>query len=132
MKKVLAVICLVIALLAIYLLLKPKAASAPQVTQEVHTSTPPTPVVKKLTLNIKDSKLTNPTNKFTFTQGDTVEITVTSDISGEVHFHGYDKHLEAEKDKPVSITFPLTIAGSFPFELEETTTELGTLIVNPK
>jgi hypothetical protein len=83
-------------------------------------------------LDIKKDKLTNDTTKFTFTQGDTIEITVTTDIDGEVHFHGYDKQLTAKKGQKVKLEFVLDTAGNFPFELEDTSTDLGTLIVKPK
>ena len=125
-KKILGVICLIIILVGIYLVVRPKPVVAPPKT--VSTA----PVVKKLTLGIKNNKLTTDTNKFTFTEGDTVEITATSDVDAEIHFHGYDKLITARKDQPVKLEFVLDTAGNFPFELEESGTELGTLIVNPK
>lgn len=125
-KKVVGILVVIIVLLGIYLVLKPKPAPSPKPSMKQ------TSQVIKLALNVKNNKLTNSTNKFTFTQGETLEITVTSDIDGEIHFHGYDKHLEAKKGQPIKLEFVLDTAGNFPFELEETSTELGTLIVNPK
>lgn len=128
MKKILGVICLFILLGGIYLIVRPRPVVAPP----ENTSDMKKPEVKKLSLEIKEGKLTSDTNTFTFTQGDTIEITMTSDTNGEVHFHGYDKHLELRNEQPVKLEFLLDTAGKFPFELEESGTELGTLIVNPK
>lgn len=128
MKKILGVICLLILLGGIYLIVKPRPVVAPP----ENTSDMKKPEVKKLSLEITEEKLTSDLNTFAFTQGDTIEITIASDIDSVVHFHGYDKYLDVRKEQPVKLEFTLDTAGKFPFELEERGTELGTLIVNPK
>lgn len=127
LKKVVGILVIIIVLFGIYLVVKPKSQ-----TPSMKTTASPTPVAKKLLLEIKKNKLTNSNNKFTFIQGDIIEITVNSDMDGEVHFHGYDRALDAKKGQAVKLEFTLDTAGNFPFELEDTSTELGTLIVNPK
>ena len=65
-------------------------------------------------------------------QGDFVTIRVTSDVSDELHLHGYDKSLDLEKGVEGSISFIADTTGRFEFELEKSGLELGVLEVTPK
>ena len=82
-------------------------------------------------LAVQNRKLVSGPSLLTVHQGDTVTITITVDETEELHLHGYDQHIDVEKDVPGSLTFTANIAGSFPFELENSKTDLGTLQVLP-
>jgi len=49
-------------------------------------------------------------------QGDTVEITITSDEAAELHLHGYDILIPLEAGKPAVINLVAKIAGRFSLE----------------
>lgn len=65
-------------------------------------------------------------------QGDSVTIKVTSDVSDELHIHGYDKSLDLEKWIEGSVSFVADTTGRFEFELEDSGLDLGVLEVTPK
>jgi hypothetical protein len=50
------------------------------------------------------------------TQGEQVEITLTSDQSAELHLHGYDVTVQLEPGAPAILSFIARIAGRFPVE----------------
>jgi hypothetical protein len=49
-------------------------------------------------------------------QGDTLEITITTDEPAELHLHGYDVLLSVEPGKPAAIHLVAKIAGRFSLE----------------
>ena len=51
------------------------------------------------------------------TSGDRVQFTVTSDIDGEVHVHGYDFEKPIKAGGSVSFDFPANLEGAFAVEL---------------
>jgi hypothetical protein len=51
--------------------------------------------------------------------GDTVEITVHSDVADVVHVHGYDLFLELDAGEADSVRFEADIPGIFEVELED-------------
>jgi FtsP/CotA-like multicopper oxidase with cupredoxin domain len=50
------------------------------------------------------------------TEGDTVEITFTSDRASELHLHGIDVLAHVTAENPVTMTFQAQPAGRFPIE----------------
>ena len=69
---------------------------------------------------------------YTINQGQEVVIKVTSDVAGELHFHGYDLHTDLQPGKEGSISFTANNTGRFEFELESRSTTLGVIEVQPK
>lgn len=65
-------------------------------------------------------------------EGKKVKLTVTGDISDQVHFHGYDLSGEIVPGKPVIIEFVADKTGRFELELENKKTVLGYIEVYPK
>jgi heme/copper-type cytochrome/quinol oxidase subunit 2 len=61
--------------------------------------------------------------------GDTVTITVSSDVADEVHVHGYDKKVNVVPGTPATITFTADIPGIFDVELESRSLKLIDLVV---
>jgi hypothetical protein len=64
-------------------------------------------------------------------QGDTIQLTFTTDKDEEIHLHGFDLAFECEAGKPLTKTFKADRTGQFEFEIESTGTHLGDLTVNP-
>ena len=81
-------------------------------------------------LTVKGSTMTpgTPTAK----QGDRVTMTVTADKAEEIHLHGYDIHFEVPSaGGSVTHTFTADKTGTFPMEIEQTSTEVGNFKVSP-
>ena len=83
-------------------------------------------------LVIQGKKLVSGPATIKVTQGDEVTIKITSDESEEFHVHAYDNSVELEPNKEATLTFTAKLSGRFPFELENSKTEIGALEVQPK
>ena len=66
------------------------------------------------------------------TEGEQVNLEITSDHPVELHLHGYDLEQEVDPGEPGELSFEATITGRFPIEDHDTETELGTLLVQPR
>ncbi|MEA2645449.1 MAG: hypothetical protein QOE92_532 [Chloroflexota bacterium] len=64
-------------------------------------------------------------------KGKEITLTITTDKDEEVHLHGYDISFDCQAGMPLTKTFTADKTGTFEFELEESATHLGNLIVNP-
>lgn len=66
-------------------------------------------------------------------KGDVVVIRARAKQAGELHVHGYDKHIELVPGKTVRLTMRATFDGEFPIEFHfaDAQQEAGTLRVNP-
>src|SRR5438552_465280 len=84
---------------------------------------------KSIHLVVKNNRLISGPTVIQAVEGDTISIHITADINGELHIHGYDKHVDFTKNKQAGITFTGNITGRFPYELENTKTEIGVLEV---
>jgi hypothetical protein len=71
---------------------------------------------RQFTITIKDRKVEPAGNVVRVSQGDAVEIVVTSDEAAELHLHGYDLTLSLTPNMPGTIKFMAKIAGRFPLE----------------
>ena len=69
--------------------------------------------------------------KIVVNKGQPVQFTVTSDVSDEIHVHGYNFHKDVEDGGSVSFNFPATIDGVFVIELESRSEQIASLQVNP-
>ena len=67
----------------------------------------------------------------TVKRGDRVLVVVTSDVSDEVHVHGYDLKRNVTPAKPARIAFVAKLPGRFELELEERGLQIGELTVEP-
>jgi hypothetical protein len=54
---------------------------------------------------------------FSYDLGDTVDITVTSDVDDELHVHGYDLVLALTADVPTTLEFVADVPGVFEVEI---------------
>jgi riboflavin synthase alpha subunit len=87
---------------------------------------------KIFNLVIEKGKIVSGESTIKVTEGDNITISVLSDTDEEVHFHGFDKKLELQKNVRADITFTANLTGRFEFELEKSGIELGVIEVMPK
>ena len=68
------------------------------------------------------------------TQGELVELALTSDAATEVHLHGYDLEAKLAPGAPLSILLDANVAGRFPLSTHGGRTEatLAYLEVYPR
>jgi heme/copper-type cytochrome/quinol oxidase subunit 2 len=93
------------------------------------TPTPtPTPTPKPQPPLLDGSKVV----KLEFTEGDTVQFRVKSDVAEEVHVHGYNIAKDLEPGQMTTVSFPASITGIFEIEYEHAKQQIAELRVNPK
>ncbi len=83
------------------------------------------------TIVIKNGKPVGGIADLTYNKGEQVRFKVDSDVSDEVHMHGYDIMKDVEAGGSVSFDFPATIEGVFEAELEDRKEQILELTVNP-
>jgi len=67
----------------------------------------------------------------TYNAGERIRFEVRSDVSDEIHVHGYDLMKDVEAGDSVEFDFPGTIEGVFEAELEGRGEEIAQLTINP-
>ncbi len=67
----------------------------------------------------------------TYNAGERVRFEVRSDVSDEIHVHGYDLAKDVEAGSSVRFDFPATLEGVFEAELEGRKEQIAELTVNP-
>jgi hypothetical protein len=83
------------------------------------------------TIVIKNGKPVGGIAKLTYNEGEQVRFKVDSDVSDEVHMHGYDIMKDVEAGGSVTFDFPATLEGIFEAELEDRGEQILELTVNP-
>lgn len=86
---------------------------------------------KVTTIVIKHGKPVGGVADLTYNKGEQVRFKVDSDVSDEVHMHGYDIMKDVKAGGSVSFDFPATIEGVFEAELEGRKEQILELTVNP-
>lgn len=109
----------------------PTATTAPAeaTTTAATTTTPAAPAVP--TIVISGGKPADGVQKLEVKKGDDVRFKVRSDVSDEIHVHGYDIHKDVKAGGSVSFDFPATIDGKFEIELEAAGEQIASLSVEP-
>jgi hypothetical protein len=83
------------------------------------------------TIVIKNGKPVGGIKELTYNTGERIHFVVDSDVSDEVHMHGYDIMKDVEAGGSVSFDFPATLEGVFEAELEGRKEQILELTVNP-
>jgi heme/copper-type cytochrome/quinol oxidase subunit 2 len=83
------------------------------------------------TIVIKHGKPVGGIVQLTYNEGEQVRFKVDSDVSDEVHMHGYDIGKDVKAGGSVTFDFPATIEGVFEAELEDRKEQILELTVNP-
>jgi hypothetical protein len=85
--------------------------------------------VKEITVAIAGRQVTPPPGRIDVTKGQTVRITVTSDVADEAHVHGFDKAASLQPGTPATIEFVADESGLFEVETHESELQLFQLVV---
>ena len=112
-----------ILLVVLFLLLRPQGSSAPQSSEAGETQEEP------VALAINGNNMYPA--EVSVTEGNHVNLQITSDHPIELHLHGYDLEKEVAPGEPAELAFDATITGRFAIEDHNTETELGVLLVQP-
>jgi hypothetical protein len=83
------------------------------------------------TIVVRNAKPVGGVQDLSFNHGDDIQFRVKSDVSDEVHFHGYDVGKDVEAGGSVEFNVPATIEGVFEVELESRAEQLASITVNP-
>ena len=105
------------------------AATTPTTTGGTQTTTPALPPAK--TIVIKGGKPVGGVQKLEYNKGDRIRFVVNSDVTDEVHVHGYDIPKDVKAGGSVSFNFPANLEGVFEVELESRKEQIAELRVNP-
>jgi hypothetical protein len=100
-------------------------------TTQASTTTSTTTAIqpKKIAIVVVGGVPKGGITRATVHQGDRVIVAVTSDVSDEVHVHGYDLKANVAPGKPARIAFVASIPGRFDIELESRSLQIGDLTV---
>jgi hypothetical protein len=82
-------------------------------------------------VTVKGGKPVGGIKTITVKKGAPVRFTVHSDVSDEIHVHGYNFHKDVKAGGSVSFSFPAKIDGEFVIELESRSEQIASLVVNP-
>jgi hypothetical protein len=82
-------------------------------------------------INVINGRPAGGIQKLSYTKGDQVRFKVNSDVSDEIHVHGYDFHKDVKAGGSVSFSFPAKIEGVFVIELEAKGEQIAELRVKP-
>ncbi|MGC4812787.1 hypothetical protein ACLQ29_19875 [Micromonospora sp. DT228] len=103
------------------------ATTAPSPTA---SPTPSPPAAdREIVVTIAKRRISPPTGRVTVAKGQLVRITVTSDVSDELHVHGYDLGARLPAGTPGSVEFRADKTGLFEVETHETELVLFQLVV---
>jgi hypothetical protein len=83
------------------------------------------------TIVVKHGKPVGGIRDLTYNQGEQIHFVVDSDVSDEVHVHGYDIMKDVKAGGSVNFDFPASIEGVFEAELEGRKEQIIQLTVNP-
>lgn len=137
-KNIWLVVVGIVVLVGLFYILKPKTPTIPATTitpsptTESTSSAQVNPQSKIFDLVVKNKKLVSGQEVIQVTEGDQITINITSDENEELHIHGYDESVDLEANKMAQLSFTANLTGRFPYELENSKTEIGALEVQPK
>jgi hypothetical protein len=83
------------------------------------------------TIVVKNGEPVGGIQDLTYNKGEQIHFVVDSDVSDEVHVHGYDIMKDVKAGGSVSFDFPASIEGVFEAELEGRKEQIIQLTVNP-
>jgi len=105
-------------------------ATTPTTTSGTETTTTPAQPAEK-TVVVRGGKPVGGVQKLEYAKGDRIRFVVKSDVSDEVHVHGYDIPKDVKAGGSVAFSFPANLEGVFEIELESRKEQIAELRVNP-
>ena len=95
------------------------------------TTTPPPPGPTVVRVRVVGGVPKGGIVRETVSQGDRVVIVVTSDVSDEVHLHGYNIMRDVAPGQVARLPFRATLPGRFEVELEDRELQIADISVTP-
>ena len=87
---------------------------------------------RSLAITVKDGAVVGGKQSLTVNKGDTVKLTVISDVAAEVHVHGVEVRKDVPAGGTIELDFKASVDGVFPIELHsEPEIQLAKLTINP-
>jgi hypothetical protein len=86
---------------------------------------------KPVTITVAKAKPVGGVKDLEYTKGERVRFVVRSDVSDEVHVHGYDLMKDVQAGGSVRFDFPAKLEGVFEVELESRKEQIAELRVSP-
>ncbi len=144
-KRIAAGIIAALVIVVAFVIARPDGNSSTD-SNEVATPTAPTsstgstadvaahkdrPKVDQNVIVVKNGKPVGGVEKITVDKGDKIKFTVRSDVSDEVHFHGYDISKEVGPGESAKFSVPATLDGIYEVELEQRAVPIAEIRVNP-
>lgn len=109
--------------------------ASPSTTTETTTVAPPppppAPAAERVEIVVEGGRPQGGIARPTVAQGDRVVLVVRSDVTDEVHVHGYDLSKDVAAGGTARISFVADVPGRFEVELENAGVQLADLTVEP-
>lgn len=118
-----AVVGAVVIVVAIVLLVVLKKSDSSTTTSNANGKVP--------VIVVENGKPVGGVRDLTYNKGEQIRFKVDSDVSDEIHVHGYDIMKDVKAGGSVSFDFPAGIEGVFEAELEGRKEQIIELTVNP-
>jgi len=81
------------------------------------------------TIVVRDGRPVGGVRTLVYREGATIDITVTSDTAGEIHFHGYDLHRDVARGGSARFHLKASATGEFEVEVEATGEKIADVCV---
>lgn len=99
--------------------------------KEENPSKEPRPEPQAPTIVVEGGQPVGGVADLKFSAGDDIRFAVESDVSGELHLHGYDVSKPIQQGQRTEFDVPATIEGVFELELEQGPVSLAQISVIP-
>ncbi len=127
-RNVILTLILLVILVGLFLWLRP--FSTQQDSSTASKSTSAQSQDQTFDLAIQNGTMTPA--EISVSEGDQVNLRITSHDPLDFHLHGYDLEKEVEANQLAELSFDATTTGRFAIEDHDTEAELGTLLVQPR
>jgi len=140
MRRLLIGAAALVVVVALFFVFRPSneggstSATTTTATSSTPTTTPeppPPPPAARVAIMVKGGTPVGGVRSVTVAKGRRVVLVVTSDISEEVHLHGYNIARDVAPGEPARIAFRATIVGTVEAELEHSGVPLARITTKP-
>ena len=128
-RNVILILVLLVILVGLFLWLRPSSTQGDSSTASDSTGSQ---AQEEQTFDLAIQNGTMTPNEISVTEGDQVNLRITSDRPLEFHLHGYDLETEIGENQPAELSFDASMTGRFAVEDHDTDAELGNLLVQPR
>ena len=108
-----------------------ETSTAPAATNATADQPEPAPKPDVTRIRVRGGEPVGGEAEVTVSNGDPIRLLVTSDVSDQVHVHGFDLSKPVGPGQPARISFKANIEGIFEVELEERAVPIAKLEVRP-